>query len=361
VDAKERLSWAMRFIKGLLKAIVLVLCVPLRRNEGRDLYISLRAFFDSMAHDFRRRPPRKYGRPMRPTSLLTEGLHDIWDARPDIGMLDLDNTTVYRFLNVPMKILVGYALPGALLIGLVASAAGANRETVTLVVVVAAAALWSLAAALHVRWRINLDLDPPERKLSDAGDPNRLLTGPNLLSASRLLLGGPLFIYFVVINNHGAAMIVVLLAGISDWADGHLARLWGQVTFAGRVLDRGADRLFMLAMAGSFLMAGGPVPIWLMALLFVRESLVSGLSVTFWVLGADPVEVDWRGKVGCALVMAGMTVMLIPSLDAGWLHPEKSVGMVIGYLGAGTTLVGVIFKYVAMSCYAKAVPKAIRT
>ena len=77
-----------------------------------------------------------------------------------------------------------------------------------------------------------------------------LLTVPNLLSVLRLL-GVPLFLWLLLRGvaraPDGWAIIVLALGGISDWADGKLARLLGQYSRLGELLDPAVDRLYILA------------------------------------------------------------------------------------------------------------------
>ena len=71
---------------------------------------------------------------------------------------------------------------------------------------------------------------------------DRLFTVPNLLSVLRLL-GVPLFLW-LLLGPHAdvAALVVLALSGISDWADGVLARRLNQASRLGELLDPLADR-----------------------------------------------------------------------------------------------------------------------
>ncbi len=71
---------------------------------------------------------------------------------------------------------------------------------------------------------------------------------PNALSVSRLLLG-LLFVFF----PHNYRLIVVILAGLTDFLDGTLARRWNVRSEFGRIIDPIADRTFAAAMALTFL------------------------------------------------------------------------------------------------------------
>ena len=68
-----------------------------------------------------------------------------------------------------------------------------------------------------------------------------------LLSFARLA-GVPVFLWLVLgPKADGLAIIVLLVAGFTDWLDGQLARRLGQISTLGKLLDPFADRLYILA------------------------------------------------------------------------------------------------------------------
>src|SRR5215213_8052920 len=76
---------------------------------------------------------------------------------------------------------------------------------------------------------------------------DRLLTIPNLLSFARLL-GVPLFLWLVLVPEaDGWAFVVLAVSGVSDYADGYLARRLHQTSKLGEILDPVADRLYILS------------------------------------------------------------------------------------------------------------------
>ena len=80
-----------------------------------------------------------------------------------------------------------------------------------------------------------------------AADGDRVLTVPNALSLLRLL-GVPLFLWLVLVPRADAlALGVLVLAGLSDWLDGWIARRYRQGSRLGVLLDPLADRLYILA------------------------------------------------------------------------------------------------------------------
>lgn len=342
-------SRSLNMVVGLLKVIVLLLCIPLPSKEARRLYRGLQSGFHDRIHDSKH--------PIGPIGMLFTGLRDVYDVLPEVmDKADL-NVAIYNFVDVPVGLLVYIALPSGGCFTLAALVGGADNGTAIVVGLGTVLLFWCVGVAVFLRSRIHRDL-PDVVEVVAAGDPNRVATVPNALSALRLLVGAPLLVQTIAINpNLGAAAFVLLFCGITDWLDGNLARRFGQDSRLGKALDRLADRAVMFCLAGSFLLVGGPVPIWLMVLILVRESMMATATVVLGALGAKPISVVWWGKVGCALVVIGMTIVLLPNIEAGWLRPEgSSMGYVMQRLGSMITLLGVVSKYIATVQYARAIP-----
>jgi cardiolipin synthase len=81
-------------------------------------------------------------------------------------------------------------------------------------------------------------------------------TVPNLISMARLA-GVPLFLWLVIGPQADVwALVVLMVAGFSDWLDGYLARRLDQTSRLGEILDPVADRLYILAAVVGLLYRG---------------------------------------------------------------------------------------------------------
>ena len=97
-------------------------------------------------------------------------------------------------------------------------------------------------------------------------DTERVWTLPNVLSFLRLI-GVPLFVWLILGPHDDIVAVVVLaLAGFTDWLDGHLARAWHQTSRVGQMLDPVADRLYIGAIVVSLAVLD-LIPWWLVAIL----------------------------------------------------------------------------------------------
>lgn len=112
------------------------------------------------------------------------------------------------------------------------------------------------------------------------------LNVPNLLTYARIV-AVPLVVlcFFVEGRLHGSdaarwwALGIFVVASVTDWLDGYLARIWHQTSTIGRMLDPIADKL-LVAAALLLLAADGTIAgwtIWAAIVILCREILVSGL------------------------------------------------------------------------------------
>ena len=101
-------------------------------------------------------------------------------------------------------------------------------------------------------------------------------TIPNAISALRLVL--IIAFALLLIKGHDAwAIGVLVVAGVSDFLDGYLARRWNQVTRIGQILDPAADRALTVAVVVG-LAARSIIPWWLVAVFLARD-LVVGVAL----------------------------------------------------------------------------------
>jgi cardiolipin synthase len=163
-----------------------------------------------------------------------------------------------------------------------------------------------------------------------------VFTVPNALSVLRLL-GVPLFLW-LLLGPHadGWAVVVLAAAGVTDWADGKLARALDQSSKLGALLDPAADRLYIVATLVAFVLRD-VVPLWVVAVLVGRE-LVLGL--TLLVLrraGWPPLQVHYLGKAATFLLLYAFPLLLLADGDG----PVATVARPLAY--ALTTWGGTLY------------------
>lgn len=114
-----------------------------------------------------------------------------------------------------------------------------------------------------------------------------------------------------------AALAVFLLASLTDFVDGYIARHYNQISDFGKFLDPLADKLLVLACMCVFV-EWGRMPGWALMLVLTREFSVTGLRLVA-VGGGRVIAAGWSGKIKTASTMVGLCAMLaftgFPVLD----------------------------------------------
>ncbi len=163
------------------------------------------------------------------------------------------------------------------------------------------------------------------------------LTIPNLITLVRILLT-PLFIIFLIQGRYHKALTVFVLAGVSDLADGLIARVWQQKSPLGSYLDPLADKLLM---ASSFVTLSiyHQIPAWLTVIVISRDvALAVGvlvLKLTDYPLVIRP---SLPGKWTTAVQIATIFLVLV-----GRIWPVPKLLLRASFLLAGglTTISGI--------------------
>jgi len=94
-------------------------------------------------------------------------------------------------------------------------------------------------------------------------------TFPNLLTVTRMMVFAPLILYLMLDDKMAQAGYLYVIAAITDWLDGKIARGWKQQSETGELLDPIADKLLVLLPLIVLIQHG--VWWWLVALIFIRE------------------------------------------------------------------------------------------
>lgn len=150
--------------------------------------------------------------------------------------------------------------------------------------------------------------------------PKLTLNIPNLLTVLRILIT-PLFVILLIRDLHGYALLVFLLAGVSDGLDGLIARMFDQRSDLGAILDPIADKLLLTA---AYLSLGilKDIPGWLVVVVISRDVLiVTGIAV----LAFTEVPFDIRPT----LISKWTTVLQITTVGFALLSPLAEWAQVI--------------------------------
>jgi cardiolipin synthase len=161
-------------------------------------------------------------------------------------------------------------------------------------------------ARLTFRRLSGLDRSGPPPPETLPGAPWRPWTIPNAIGYARLALI-PLFLVLALSSDTGTdalPLVVFAVIGWSDYLDGISARLTGQYSRLGTLLDPLVDRLLVLSgviVCWHFDL----LPHWGLALLAARELFVVAL-VRFGQRHGVELKVNWLGRAGVWPVMSGL-------------------------------------------------------
>lgn len=132
-------------------------------------------------------------------------------------------------------------------------------------------------------------------------------TTANKITIFRIVLI-PLFLVLAYMGQSLAALIVYIIACLSDMADGYIARHYNQISNFGKFMDPLADKVLVLA-AMCFFIENGQMPGWAVVIVLFREFAVSGLRLIA-VEQQRVIAAGWSGKIKTACTMVGLCAML---------------------------------------------------
>lgn len=172
---------------------------------------------------------------------------------------------------------------------------------------------------------------PPEATLS--GHPLHPWTIPNAIGYARLA-GIPAFLVIALSSHHGhdaLAAVLFALIGWGDYLDGFAARLTGQYSRLGALLDPLIDRLLVISgmvVAWRFTL----LPRWAIAVVIARELLM--LVLSRYAMRRDiELKINWPGRLAVAPIM-GAPFFAIAGVQ--WL------ALVLLYVGMALALLATV-------------------
>lgn len=146
----------------------------------------------------------------------------------------------------------------------------------------------------------------------------QIFTVPNLLSFFRILLIPVIVWLYCVRNAYVLALLVLVLSGLTDIADGIIARKFNLISDFGKVLDPIADKLTQAAAMGCLLTRF--TYMWLpLAILVVKEVFTGIMGLCAVKKSGEVKGADWHGKlctvllystIGLHMLWSGIPVLL---------------------------------------------------
>ncbi len=163
------------------------------------------------------------------------------------------------------------------------------------------------------------------------------MTTANKITIVRVILV-PVLVLLMYLDFPGHmywALGVFLVASLSDFADGYIARHYDQVSDFGKFMDPLADKVLVLA-ALSMFVEWNVMPAWVLIIVLAREFAVSGLRLVA-VDNGRVIAAAWSGKIKTASTMVGIMLMMafgIP-MKLEWLNIAVSIVIAVTTLYSG--------------------------
>jgi cardiolipin synthase len=158
---------------------------------------------------------------------------------------------------------------------------------------------------------------------------------PNVLTLARIILV-PLIVWLIITREMAAAFVLFLLAGLSDAADGYLAKRFGWNTELGAYLDPIADKALLVSIYVTLGFANH-LPVWLVIAVVSRDILIIGAFILSWILSRPVTVYPLLVSKANTLAQLVLASLVLAELGLG-LRLEPLVTMCIWLTGALTIL-----------------------
>ena len=127
----------------------------------------------------------------------------------------------------------------------------------------------------------------------------------------------PVFMAVLLLGHNIAALVIFIVASVTDFVDGYIARHYNQVSDFGKFLDPLADKLLVISCMVIFIQ-WGRMAAWAVMIVLAREFAVTGLRLVA-VENGRVIAAAMSGKVKTFSTMVGLCIMMVftqwPVLD----------------------------------------------
>lgn len=141
----------------------------------------------------------------------------------------------------------------------------------------------------------------------------------------------PVFMVLLLLGLNWWALAVFIIASLTDFVDGYVARHYHQVSDFGKFLDPLADKLLVTACMLIFVQ-WGRMPAWAVMIVLAREFAVTGLRLVAASNGRV-IAAGWSGKVKTFSTMVGLCLMM--AFPAAWLDIAVTAVITVTTLYSG--------------------------
>lgn len=128
-----------------------------------------------------------------------------------------------------------------------------------------------------------------------------IMTIPNLLTLFRIIMIPFLVVFYIKYHNYKATILVLLLSGITDVADGFIARRFNMISDFGKLFDPVADKLTQASLA-LCLWTRFPNMIYVFILMAIKETIMFITGYMSVKTSGEMLAAVWHGKLNTVLI-----------------------------------------------------------
>jgi len=202
------------------------------------------------------------------------------------------------------------------------------------------------------------------------------MTLPNQLTVLRMALT-PVFAVALTFDETSwkyVALSIFVLASLTDWYDGHIARKDGTTTTTGKYLDPLADKLLISTAFGIFAFALNIMPVWMFVIMAGRDIVITALRA--YAISANKVFettgfAKWKTFSQMACIYVLLLLLVAGDMSNGVLHHIEAwdwVWSMMFVVTMYTLASGIIYLYenrlllkdLAIACYRVFTPTNVR-
>lgn len=134
--------------------------------------------------------------------------------------------------------------------------------------------------------------------------------------------------------------IIFIIASLTDKLDGYIARSRNQITNFGKFLDPIADKILVIV-AMLILLEAGKLPAWILAIVVIREFIVSGYRLVAVEKEGKVIAASIWGKIKTCTQMLGLVLAFIDANSFGAIFRGELTGVTFGINLLTTILLGI--------------------
>ena len=158
-----------------------------------------------------------------------------------------------------------------------------------------------------------------------------MVTIPNALTLLRAL-GIPLFLWLVLVEDRpGIGVLVLMVAGATDYFDGKLARALHQESRLGELMDPAVDRLYIISVLIA-LYGTGAISVWILVVIAARDIALGLLLIAMKRKSLSPFTVSYLGKAATFNLLYALPLILLQGSNVTWLADSA---FIFGWAFAG--------------------------